>query len=233
MAFSSIDGILTKSPVTVPESLEVLLPAIYQQTLGNAYVMESERDELIGPESQFCRTGDVRTFVRSIACSELYKSRFFYSVSQYRFIELAYKHILARAPGSKEEYAEAMAVYHSHGYESLIDYFVDSPEYAEDFKEYVVPYGIYKGVYPSNQQFNRSVAMRLTPSQSDKGRSSMLQYCVLSGDSPNWLSISKGLPAGTERGTGFVVASRHTSTQRNKNSPVRIGTKIPGGVVFY
>ena len=233
MAFSSIDRILTNDPVSVPNDPMLVIKAIYNQVLGNAYFMESEREELAGPESQFCRTGDIRSFVRSIALSEAYKTRFFYSVSQYRFIELAYKHLLGRAPGSKQEYAEAMAVYHGSGYDKVIEYFVDSVEYDTQFSRDTVPYGIYMGVYPTNEQFNRSVAMRLTPSQSDKGRPSMLQYCVLSGDSPSWLSISKGLPAGTERGTGLNVGGHWTSTQRNKNSKKKIGTKIPGGVLMY
>lgn len=195
--------------------------------------MESEREQLSAAESAFRISNNVRDFVRAIALSNAYKSRFFEPVSQYRFIELAFKHLLARAPASKEEYAAAMAVYHMKGYEACIDCFIDSEEYAEMFGDFIVPYGIYLGCYPTNEQFNRSVSMRLTPSSSDKGRSAMLQYCVCSGDSPSWLSISKALPPGTERGTGFTIGGYWQSTQRNKNAPVRVGTKIPGGVVFY
>lgn len=233
MAFSSINGILTPAPTAVPADAETLAAVIYNQVLGNAYLMESERAELRSAESQFQITGNVREFVTAIALSDAYKSRFFDSVSQFRFIELAFKHLLGRAPSSSREYAQVMAKYHSGGYESCIRWFMDSEEYYESFGDYIVPYGIYKGCYPTNETFNRSVAMRLAPAGSDKARSAMLQYCVLSGDSPSWLSISKALPPGTERGTGFTIGGHWQSTQRNKNSPVRIGTKIPGGVVFY
>lgn len=233
MAFSSIDRVLTPDPVSVPADLKTLTNAIYTQVLGNAYLMEEEREDLQTAESQFGHTADVRAFVRAIALSDAYKSRFFESVSQYRFIELAFKHLLGRAPGMSSEYKTAMAKYHNEGYEACISWFIDSAEYDENFGSYVVPYGIYKGCYPSNEEFNRSVAMRLTPSSSDKARSTMLQYCVLSGDSPNWLSISKALPPGTEKGTGFTIGGHWTSTQRNKKAPIRVGTKIPGGVVFY
>lgn len=195
--------------------------------------MESERAELATAESEFIIKRSTREFVRAVALSNAYKSRFFDSVSQYRFIELAFKHLLGRAPRSAAEYAEAMAAYRTGGYEECINWFIDSEEYNEWFGDETVPYGAFKGCYPTNEEFNRSVAMRLTPSSSDKGRSSMLQYAVLSGDSPSWLSISKALPAGTERGTGFCIGGHWTSTQRNKNAPVRVGTKIPGGVVFY
>lgn len=224
---------LTPNPVSAPAPLAELVAAVYSQVLGNAHLMESEREELHAAESQFGRTGDVRSFVRDIALSDAYKSRFFFPVSQYRFIELAFKHLLGRAPTNRAEYAAAMERYHSEGYESCVAWFTDSEEYMEMFGDYIVPYGVYKGVYPTNEVFNRSVAMRGSPGSSDKGRSAMLQYAVCADCSPSWLSISKGLPAGTEKGTGLCVGGHWTATQRNKNAPVRVGTKIPGGVVFY
>jgi Phycobilisome Linker polypeptide len=233
MAFSSIQGVLTMPPTALPNDVASVVTAIYRQMLGNAHLMESERAELAAAESTFTFQCDVREFVRAIAYSDAYKSRFFNAVSQYRFIELAFKHILGRGARSASEYAEAMAAYRNGGYESCVDWFVDSEEYFEAFGVETVPHQIYRGCYPTNEEFNRAVAMAGTPSGSDKGRSAKLQYAVLSGDSPNWLTISKGLPAGTEKGTGFCVGGHWTSTQRNRNAPVRVGTKIPGGVVFY
>lgn len=233
MAFSSIERVLTPDPVSVPSPVADVVAAVYSQVLGNAHLMESERADLHAAESQFAGSGDVRSFVRHIALSDAYKSRFLFPVSQYRFIELAFKHLLGRAPTSRAEYASAMNRYHDEGYEACIAWFMDSNEYKESFGDYIVPYGIYKGCYATNEVFNRSVAMRLSAGSSDKGRSAMLQYTVCAGTSPNWLSIAKGLPAGTEKGTGFCVGGHWTSTQRNKNAPVRVGTKIPGGVVFY
>ncbi len=110
---------------------------------------------------------------------------------------------------------------------------VDSDEYEETFGPGTVPYGIYRGLYPTNEEFNRAVATRGAPASSDKGLPAVVNYAVCSGDSPNWLTISRNLPAGTEKGTGYQSAGRWMSTQRNKRRTVRIGTKIPGGVVFY
>lgn len=229
MAFSSIERVLTPAPVALPGEMEAVIACVYKQVFGNAYLMQSEREELAKTESQFARTENIREFVRSLAKSNTYQSRFFHKVSQNRFIELAFKHILGSAPVSKAEFAAASNKYHQNGYEACIDWFADSAEYENYFGDYIVPYGVFKGCYKTNELFNRSVLMRLTPCSSDKGRSNMLQYTVLSGGSPNWLSISKALPLGTERGTGFSSIS----TQRNKNAPLRVGTKIPGGVVFY
>lgn len=233
MAFSSIDRVLTRDPVSMPSDTSDVVAAVYAQVLGNAYLMESERAELATAESEFRRSGDVRSFVRALALSEAYKSRFFWPVSQYRFVELAFKHLLGRAPSSKAEYAAVMALYHTTGYEACIDGFVSSEEYKEVFGDYIVPYGPYKGCWMTNETFNRSVAMRLTPSSSDKGRNAMLQYAVCADGSPSWLSIAKALPPGTEKGSGFTIGGHWMSSQRNKRSAVRVGTKIPGGVVFY
>ena len=195
--------------------------------------MDSELYELHTAESQFRNTQNVQEFVRDVAKSETYKSRFFDRVSMYRCTELMYKHLLGRGIRSKEEYAQVMGVYHAKGYEGLVDWIVDSEEYEEEFGMAIVPYGRYKGCYQRNEEFNRSVAMRGSMSSSDKGRSSVLQYAVCAEATPSWLTISKGLPAGTERGTGYCIGGRWASPQRNPRAPVRRGTKVPGGVVFY
>lgn len=233
MAFTSIGGVLTDAPVSVPCDAATAVASVYRQVLGNAHFMESERAELAAFESDFLMSGDVREFVRAIAKSDAYISRFVEPVSAFRTTELMFKHLLGRAARSKAEYAQAMGVMQKSGHAAAVDWFVDSDEYEEAFGAGTVPYGVFRGLYPTNEEFNRAVAMRGTPSSSDKGRSSMLAGAVCSGDSPSWLRISQGLPAGTEKGTGFSPASRWASGKRNKNAPTRISTKIPGGVIIY
>jgi len=236
MAFSSIQNVLTDAPVSVPEaSVADAIAAVYKQVLGNAHLMESERAELATAESQFALTTDVRAFVRAVGVSAAHTSRFFESGSLVRFTELAFKHFLGRAPRDRAEWAAAMAAYHSGGgVAGVVDWCVNSEEYVEAFGDSTVPYCMFKGAYPTNEEFNRMLVLRGPWSSSDKvaGGVDRLAGAVAGGSSPNWLSISKGLPAGTERGTGFVIASRWTSTQRNPKAPVRVGRKIPGGVVF-
>ncbi len=233
MAFTSIGGVLTDAPVSMPTDADSAVRAVYKFVLGNAYLMEEEAEELKYAESQFRMTKNVADFVRSIAKSNGYKSRFFEPVSAFRSVELLFKHILGRGPRSLAEYGAVMRVLQGSGFDAAVDNMVDSEEYQETFGESIVPYNIYRGMYPTNEEFNRARALEGPPSSSDKARASVLQYAVCSGDSPSWLSISKALPAGTERGTGFTIGGHWTSSVRNKKAPVKVGTKVPGGVVFY
>jgi len=118
---------------------EALIRAVYKQVLGNAYVMDSER-QLVA-ESQF-KLGEisVREFVRTIAKSELYRARFFDACARYRYIELAFRHLLGRAPASFEEMRRHAERLDASGYESDIDSFLDSDEYQNTFGEWTVPY---------------------------------------------------------------------------------------------
>jgi phycoerythrin-associated linker protein len=116
-----------------------LIRAVYQQVLGNQYVMASERLE--GPESLFKRGYlSVREFVRQVAKSGLYRKRFFESSNAYRFIELNFKHLLGRAPQNKAEMLHHFTILQEQGYDAEIDSYLDSAEYQERFGEEGVPY---------------------------------------------------------------------------------------------
>lgn len=130
---------VARMPDSRPDDLETIIKTTYRQVLGNAYVMESER--LTVPESQFKRGElSVREFVRAIAKSDLYRSRFFESVPRYRSIELNFRHFLGRAPNSFEEMKAHSAVLDAEGFEADIDSYLDSDEYQNTFGENIVPY---------------------------------------------------------------------------------------------
>jgi phycoerythrin-associated linker protein len=118
---------------------ETLITAVYRQVLGNAYVMESER--LTVPESQFKRGElSVREFVRAVAKSELYRSRFFTSCARYRAIELNFRHLLGRAPRDLEEMRMHSTILDTQGFDAEIDAYLDSDEYQATFGENFVPF---------------------------------------------------------------------------------------------
>ena len=121
------------------EDLETIIKAVYRQVLGNAYVMESER--LTVPESQFKR-GEltVRDFVRQVAKSDLYRSRFFDSCARYRSIELNFRHLLGRPPLDLEEMRAKSTLLDTQGFEAEIDSYLDSDEYQTTFGDDIVPY---------------------------------------------------------------------------------------------
>lgn len=124
------------------EQKETIIRAIYRQVLGNAYVMESER--LTVPESKL-KQGEisVREFIRQIAKSKLYYSRFVENSPRYRAIELNFKHFLGRAPESYEEMQIHSQILDREGYEADIDSYLDSDEYQNKYGENIVPY--YRG----------------------------------------------------------------------------------------
>ena len=117
----------------------VIIRAVYRQVLGQQYAMENER--LNGAESLF-KDGalSVREFVRTVAKSGLYRSRFFDNCNAYRFIELNFKHLLGRAPQNKAEMLHHFTILQEQGVEAEIDSYIDSTEYQERFGQDVVPY---------------------------------------------------------------------------------------------
>ena len=122
--------------------IEIVISAVYKQVLGNAHIMESER--LTVPESQLKRGEiSVREFVRWVAKSELYKSRFIDNCPRYRSHELNFKHLLGRAPDDYQETLYHSQVLDNQGYEADIDSYIDSDEYQAAFGENIVPY--YRG----------------------------------------------------------------------------------------
>jgi len=122
--------------------VETVIRAVYRQVLGNAHVMESERLSL--PESQLKRGEiSVREFVRQLAKSTLYRSRFFDNCPRYRSMELNFKHLLGRAPDDYSETFSHSQILDTEGFEAEIDSYLDSDEYQDAFGENIVPY--YRG----------------------------------------------------------------------------------------
>lgn len=122
--------------------IETIIRSVYRQVLGNAYVMESERLSIA--ESQLKQGNiSVREFVRQVAQSELYRSRFFENCSRYRYIELTFKHLLGRAPDGYEEMTAHSQILDREGLEADIDSYIDSDEYQDAFGENTVPF--YRG----------------------------------------------------------------------------------------
>lgn len=125
------------------DDFQSVVRAVYRQVLGNAHIMESER--LVKPESQL-RSGEinVREFVRQVAKSDFYQSRFFTPCYRYRAIELNFKHLLGRAPDNYQEMIPHSDILDTKGYEADIDSYIDSDEYQDAFGENIVPYYRYK-----------------------------------------------------------------------------------------
>ncbi len=186
------------------EEVETIIRAVYRQVLGNAYIMESERATI--PESQFKRGElSVREFVRAIAKSDAYISRFFETSPRYRFIELNFKHLLGRAPNSFAEMKAHSGILDNGGWEAEIDSYLDSDEYQNAYGEFIVPY--YRG-YKSQPgqtmvEFTHMFAMLRGASSSDfkgslAGKTPVLNKNIIQG-SP----IAIVAPSGGTAGEGW------------------------------
>lgn len=138
------------------DDLQTVIRAVYKQVLGNEHILECDR--LTSAES-LLRNGDitVRQFVSLVGQSDLYRSLFFERSSQYRFIELNFKHFLGRSPQDQAEISEHVRIYNEQGYGAEIDSYIDSDEYNSNFGENIAPYarGTSTQVGIKNVGFNR------------------------------------------------------------------------------
>jgi phycocyanin-associated rod linker protein len=190
------------------QDVEMVISAVYRQLLGNDYLMKSER--LTSAES-LLRNGKitVQDFVRQVAKSELYKSKFFYNSFQTRVIELNYKHLLGRAPYDESEVIYHLDLYENKGYEADIDSYIDSPEYQTNFGENIVPY--YRGFQTQTGQktvgFSRMFQLYRGYASSDraqlKGNSSRLASELATNSATTVVT-----PSGGNNGFAYVPSAK-------------------------
>tara|TARA_B100000700_G_C14990394_1_gene830973 strand:+ start:279 stop:1142 length:864 start_codon:yes stop_codon:yes gene_type:complete len=147
------------------EAYKLTILATYRQIFGNFHLMESERE--IDLERKL-RNGDltVKEFIRRLAKSNFYKEHYFQSVTQQRFIELSFKHLLGRPPVDQIEIIRSIKLMHDEGFENYIDHLIDSSEYYQIFGDFIVPYqrcfdspcGIKTSVFCNALKLNQSFA---------------------------------------------------------------------------
>ena len=185
------------------EDIQTVIRGVYKYVLGNPHVMESER--LTEAESQLSDGSiSVREFVRAVAKSDFYRSRYFESCAPYRFVELNFLHLLGRAPQDQKEVSEHIVRCVAEGYDAEIDSYIDSDEYANAFGENVVPYDRGKATEnnPKQMGYNRIFALDRGPSQvSSSVKSSQLVYAVAAGAGTKIKASSTtvGTGSGTEK----------------------------------
>ena len=156
-------------PNPTEDELQTVIRAVYKQVLGNEHLMEGDRLE---SAEALLRDGDitVRQFVNIVAKSSLYQALFFHGSSQYRFIELNFKHLLGRPPQEQAEIAAHVQIYNEQGYEAEIDSYIDSDEYIQSFGEDIVPYprSIRTQTGIKTEGFNRMFSLLRGPATSDR-----------------------------------------------------------------
>jgi len=181
-------------PTSTPDEKQAVIRAVYKQVLGNPHVMESER--LVSAESQFCDGSlTVREFVRAVAKSDFYRSRYFESCAPYRFVELNFKHLLGRAPYDQAELSEHICLCVEQGYDAEIDSYLDSEEYSNSFGEDTVPYyqGATTKVGQKQSGYNRTLALLRGDAEVDSYNTASVLVDAVAGNAPTKIApASKG-----------------------------------------
>lgn len=212
-------------PNASKDDVESVIRAVYRQVLGNDYLMKAER--LTSAES-LLRDGNitVREFVRCVAKSELYKTKFFYNNFQTRFIELNYKHLLGRAPYDESEVVFHLDLYHEKGYDTEIDSYIDSVEYVSNFGDNIVPY--YRGFATQTGQktvgFNRMFQLYRGYANSDRAQVGGTFPRLARELATNGASTIIG-PSGTNPGWSYR-ASSDVAPQKALGNAVGTGDRV-------
>lgn len=212
-------------PDWVEYDIQAVIRAVYRQLLGNDYVMASER--LTSAES-LLRNGyiNVREFVRCVAKSELYKTKFFYGNFQTRVIELNYKHLLGRAPYDESEVIQHLDLYETQGYDADIDSYIDSEEYQENFGDYIVPY--YRGFATQRGQktvgFTRMFRLYRGYANSDRAQLEGSDSRLASELGQNASSAIVG-PSGSNEGWAYRQSEKGETPSKALGGPVPYGTQ--------
>jgi phycoerythrin-associated linker protein len=196
-------------PTSTAEDAQVIIRAVYKQVLGNPHVMDSER--LVAAESQLCNGAlSVREFVRAVAKSDFYRSRYFESCAPYRFVELNFLHILGRAPQDQTEVSAHIVRCVAEGYDAEIDSYIDSDEYVSAFGENVVPYYRGRSSAANSKQvgYNRMFVLDRGPAQVDSSVTSSQLVAALGGNMANKIKASSAtvIGSGTEKRFKITVA---------------------------
>ncbi|MBE9040650.1 phycobilisome rod-core linker polypeptide [Oscillatoriales cyanobacterium LEGE 11467] len=206
-------------PNATEDDVQAVIRAVYRQVLGNPHLLESDR--LISAESGLCN-GDisVRQFVRAVAKSGAYRSRFFERSPQYRFIELNFKHLLGRAPQDQSEIARHVLIYNESGYDAEIDSYIDSAEYLENFGEDTVPFArsTQTQVGIKNVGFNRMFALMRGYATSDSSNKSALVADLAANAATKIVRPAGGSGAYSGTGKRFrIQAVKGQATSRRSN----------------
>ncbi|MGF1603792.1 MAG: phycobilisome rod-core linker polypeptide [Thermosynechococcaceae cyanobacterium] len=200
-------------PSPTQKETQTVIRAIYRQVLGNDYLMESDRQtdlESLLVAGQI----SVRDFVRALAKSEIYRTKFLCSHFHTRVIELNCKHLLGRAPYNESEVVEHLDRYQNKGFSADIDSYIDSAEYDKKFGDSIVPYYsdlVTTGVGQRTVGFTRFFQLYRGYANSDRAQASGSKSCLATGLATN--SASNVIPPASAGAAGwsYVPAEKGTT----------------------
>lgn len=238
---------------TAIEQKDIACHMAWKQVFGNAYVMESEREQVYPAESMY-RAGllPLRDFIRALASSATYRRRFFECCSPSRAVELNFKHLLGRGPNSQQELSHHVQIIATKGFQAEIDSYIDSEEYEEAFGDDYIPAIRFKGTYRTANEFNRMCTLFSSPGTTDKslvqrarylqienpnrvlsldgaGYSSKMSSMLALNSPPSFISVKKAIPTRPDLDIGRAAKVKII----NENAVSRRRIEItPGNYMF-
>ncbi|MEM9005435.1 MAG: phycobilisome rod-core linker polypeptide, partial [Cyanobacteria bacterium P01_F01_bin.86] len=128
-----------KPGLSILEKKEIIKAAyrqVFERDITRAYSLS------ISDLESKVKNGEIsmKEFIRRLCKTPLYRKNFFEPYINSRALELAFRHILGRAPSSREEVQRYFAIVSGGGLSALVDALVDSKEYSDYFGEETVPY---------------------------------------------------------------------------------------------
>ncbi|MCT0201485.1 MULTISPECIES: phycobilisome rod-core linker polypeptide [unclassified Synechococcus] len=203
------------------EEVKQVIRAVYRQVMGNPHLMEGDIPTSL--ESQLI-DGEVsvRGFIRNVCLTEHYRQRFFTKSSPYRFVELLFKQLLGRAPESQAEFRVPLDIVIRQGYAALIDHFLNSEEYINNFGEDIVPYlrGVKSAEGRSQNSFNRTLALVNGYSGGDRQVTSSRLLNQVTGGANQIIPLRSTAASGSTEPPGkryrIVVTSQTFGSRRRK-----------------
>lgn len=124
------------SPAEKNEAVKAAYRQVFERDITRAYSLGISDLESKVKNNEI----SMKEFIRRLAKSPLYRKNFFEPYINSRALELAFRHILGRGPGSREEVQKYFSIVSSGGLPKLVDALIDSQEYADYFGEETVPY---------------------------------------------------------------------------------------------
>ncbi|NJL52506.1 MAG: photosystem I reaction center subunit XII [Hydrococcus sp. SU_1_0] len=208
-------------PNWTQDDAKTVIKAVYRQVLGNDYIMQSER--LTATESLLCNGSlTVREFVRAVAKSELYKTKFFYDNFQTRVIELNLKHLLGRAAYDESEVIYHLDLYQNQGYEADIDDYIDSAEYEANFGDNIVPYYIGFATQPAQKMVGFTRMFQLYRGYANSDRAQIAgKTSRLAKDLAQNASSAVIPPSGGGAGWGYQESSQGNAPSKAFRNPIQ------------
>ncbi|CAI8166450.1 MAG: Phycobiliprotein ApcE [Prochlorococcus marinus str. MIT 9215] len=119
-------------------STQAVIKAVYVQLIGNSGY---EGERLSSAEARL-ENGDInlREFVRQVASSNAFRSRYWSGLYVVKAIEVMHRHLLGRPTFGRWEIDALFDTAARHGFYGVVDALVNGKEYNECFGESTVPY---------------------------------------------------------------------------------------------